>query len=313
MNVGGVSMKAIIVIGLLGFSSQALAEPNACRLETPVGALPELVDFLGNEMTDWSEEYEASMQPLPERVDFLWDEAIDWWEDDPTSIDTVNLPEGDISGEQLIQILEGWKEESPSLLEMFQRVSDGQKRTISGEAVRDAVQLAGLTLPNFIPADALEEIVIENGQAWVRLDSDQEIDVPSIDTWVLDFEDAGDPDSNPYLVDSLNSPYQHASSSYTLKINEELLFDLDENGLHGIRKGDLKGAKFIFSKDIAIRSVHGEPGVQHMGDAVVLVTDANGEPLIENGYYVPKSADEWIEVTAGSDVSHVPVHRMARP
>jgi len=306
-------MNILILIGFLSFSGQAAAAQNECssHSQVPFERLPDLVDFLGNEMSDWSGEVEASMRPLPERFDFLGNEVIDWMEEieGPPQIDPENLPSGAISGEQLIQIVEAWKEESPSLLDVFQRVSDGQKRTISGDAVREAVQLAGLTLPNFVPAAALQEIVIENGQVRVQLDGDQEIGVPSVDTWVLDAQDGAD----PYAVGAQNQPYQHTSTSYTLKINEDLVFDLDENGLHGIRKGDLKGAKFIFSKDIAIKSVHGEPDVQRLKDAVVLKTDANGEPLIEDGHYVPKTSDEWIEVTAGSDVSRVPVPRMGNP
>ncbi len=202
-------MKAMIVIGLCVFSGQAAAAQNECRLDAPVGMFPGLVDFLGNELIDWAEENE-----------------------DPASVETENLPSGAMSAEQLVQIVLEWKEESPSLLEVFQRVSDGQKHTISGDAVRDATQLAGLILPNFVPADALQEIVIENGQVWVRLDGDQEIDVPSVDTWVLEPQEDG---SDPYAVVAQNQPYQHASTSYTLKINEDLLFDFDENGLHGIR------------------------------------------------------------------------------
>jgi hypothetical protein len=277
-------MKAMIVMGLLGFSNPVFSAQNDCDLPVAVEALPGLVDFLGNE-------------------------AIDWADEGPISIDTENLPPGAIDGEALVQIVEGWREESPSLLDVFQRISDGQKRTISGDAVRDAIRLAGLVLPNFIPADALVDVVIENGQIRVRLDSDQAIDVPLVRTWVLDPEDPSD----PYAVGRRNRPYRHASDSYVLKISKDLLFDLDENGLHGIRDGDLKGAKFIFSKNIAIKSVHGEPGVQRLDGAVVLETDAKGEPLIENGYYVPKSADEWIEVTAGSNVSRVPVPRMGMP
>jgi hypothetical protein len=281
-------MKVMLLVSLLGFADQDEDAGLYCGHTVGVEELFDLVDYFASE-----------------EVNFEDGEEISW----PVEPVIEVLPAGEITGETLAKIVQEWKVESPTLLKIFERISDGQTRTISGQAVRDAIGLVGLTLPNFIPAKALVEVVIANGQVQVFLDGDQRIDIEEVETWVFESENQ----ESPYAVDDGTVPYRHESMSYTLHVNETLVFDLDETGLHGIRKGDLLGVKFIFSKDINLSSIHGEPDVQRLDGAVVLETDTNGNPLVVDGFYVPKTSEEWIEVTAGNDVSRIPLARMGQP
>jgi len=281
-------MNAILFVSLLGFADQDQESGLHCELNAGVEDLVELADYFSFEGLNYEDGQEINGLVEPEYQ---------------------VLPSGEISGEVLADIVQEWKEESPTLLKIFERISDGQVRTISGDAVREAIDLVGLTLPNFIPAEALIGVTIGNDEVRVLLDGDQEIDIAKEETWVLDPESQ----ERAYAVDDGVLPFLHESMSYTLRVNEELVFDLNDGGLRGIREGDLVGVKFIFSKDINLSSIHGEPDVQRLEGAVVLETDAEGHPLVVDGFYVPKRSEEWIEVTAGSDVSRIPVPRMGQP
>jgi|GEM_PF-4686032 len=220
-------------------------------------------------------------------------------------VEEYALPSGEISAEDLLEVLEHWKEESPSLLEIFQALSDGETRTISGDAVRSAVDQAGVTLPHFIPAESLVGVEIGDGQIRVRFDESLRLKVPAKKTWVLE---PGE-DSDPFAVSAGATATQHKASSYNLKINEELVFDVDENGLHGIRKGDLVASKFVFSVGVSLKSIHGVDDFERIGDAYVLEIDESGEPIVVDGRYVPKKAEDWVEVTA-KDVERLGVPRL---
>jgi hypothetical protein len=280
-------MKVMLLVSLLGFAEHDEEAGLNCGINVGIEELSDLVDFFASEEVNYEDGEEISwpVQPVFEV-----------------------LPSGEITGETLAKVVRDWKVESPTLLKILERISDGETRRLSGQAVRDAIELVGLTLPNFIPAEALVEVVIANGQVQVFLDGDQQIDIEEEETWVFEPENQ----ENPFAIDEGPVPYRHESMSYTLHVNETMVFDLDETGLHGIRDGDLSASKFIFSKDVSLRSIHGEPDLQRIDGAVVLQTDADGAPLVVDGYYVPTSSEEWIEVTAGSDVSRLPVPRMGQ-
>jgi hypothetical protein len=287
-------MNAVLLMALIGFAGSDV--DSDCITEGAVDALSELVEVLEAELEEESGEDEQALADAEV-------EEIPAVEEVP-----VTLPTGDIDAETLLRIFGQWKEESPSLLQILSRLVDGESRSISGDAIREAAELAGLSLPQFVPAGALVGIQIEDGELRVILDGDQRIPVDAKETYVLDVRD----ESDPFSVSGTSVLVNHETSSYTLHINEELVFSIGPEGIIGIRDGDLWGSKFIFSQDISLRSVHGEPGYEKLEGYVVLQTDESGEPLIVDGNYVPKEADEWLEVTAGGDTTLLGVPRLGQ-
>ena len=272
-------MNSAIFLALMGLQvSDSLVGSN-CVPEVVVEELPAIVDIMGDAVDEDS---------------MLVNEPQARWE---------VLPHGELSGDDLIAILERWEEESPSFQEMLTSLNDGHYRRISREALQEAVDLAGFLLPDFVPLDQLEEIVIEGGTLTVRFEKDLKIDQDAQEILVLDEIDSED----PFLVDWDNPPRLHETTSYTLKINRELQFEFSNEGLHSVREGDLVGSKFIFSRAIDLRSTHGVPDVQRLEGALVLAVDADGEPLVDEGRYVGVEASEWLEVIVGGETTRLPI------
>ena len=72
------------------------------------------------------------------------------------------------------------------------------------------------------------------------------------------------------------------------------------------------GSKFIFSRNIQLQSVHDEVDLQRLEGDLVLMTDANGEPIVEDGRYVGVEAEEWLEVEVAGDVTRLPIPRFGK-
>jgi hypothetical protein len=246
---------------------------------------------------------EVAIEELPDILDAMY-EGLDEVLSEPESRWEV-LPHGDLSGEDLIAILERWQQEAPSFQEILGSLADGHSRRISAESLEDAVALAGFLLPDFVPIEEVEEIVIEDGLLTVRFKDDLKIKQDAQEVWLLQNAD----DDDPFLLDEGNPPVLHETSSYTLNIASELQFEFSAEGLKGVRDGDLVGSKFIFSRSIQLSSVHGDPGLQRLDGGLVLAVDASGEPVVENGRYVGVESEEWLAVDVAGDVTRLPIPR----
>ena len=284
-------MKAIFLWSFLAVPA-AYAGENKCTAQSSVDELLSWFGFLGEELDEEPLEVPDSGEAIEVEVE------VDVGKE---------LPSGSIEAQTLLDIFESWKNESPTFLEIVQRLLDGEERVISGDAVRQAIELAGLSLPEFIPSELLESVEIRDGQLVVHLKEDLELAQPSIKTWVVDPEGLDDPLS----VDNGGLLRQEKSPSYTLKINEELVFNLDEEGLASIREGDLVASKFVFTRSIQLGSVHDAPGIQRIKDSIVVQVDDNGDPIVVDGHYLPVEADEWLEIEVAGDVTRLPIARLS--
>ena len=282
-------MKAIVLWPLLAIPA-AQAGEKQCTARSPVDDLLSWFGILGEELDEEPLDFHDTAEEVEVEVDV-----------------GKELPSGSIDAQTLLDIFESWKDESPTFLEIIQRLLDGEDRVISGEAVRQAIELVGLSLPEFIPADLLHSVEIGDGQLVVRLNEDLELAQPSLKTWVVDTEGLEDPLS----VDNGGLLRQDKSPSYTLQINEELVFNLDEQGLVSIREGDLVASKFVFTRNIQLASVHDAPDVQRLNDSIVVQVDDNGDPIVVDGHYVPVEADEWLEISVAGDVTRLPIARLS--
>ena len=242
------------------------------------------------------EELSAILDAMYAGIDDLPSEPESRWE---------VLPYGELQGEDLIAILERWKEEAPSFREILESLADGHSRRISAEALADAVELAGFLLPDFVPIEEVEEIVIENGFLTVRFRDDLKIKQDAQEVWLL--KDSGEAD--PFQLNPSNPPHLHKTSSYTLKIASELQFQFSSAGLEGVRDGDLVGSKFVFSRSIQLQSIHDAPDLQRLEGDLVLAVDENGAPLVDNGRYVGVESEEWLEIEVAGDVTRLPIPR----
>ena len=249
---------------------------------------------------------EVGLEELPDILEAM----IRGVEELPSEPETrwEGLPHGELQGSDLIAIMERWKQEAPRFQEILGHFADGHVRTISAEALKDAVELAGFLLPDFVPIEEVEAIVIGDGLLTVQFKDDLRIKQEAQEVWLL--KDSGNAD--PFLHDEDNPPYLHETSSYTLNIAKELQFEFSGKGLKGVRDGDLVGSKFIFSRNIQLQSVHDEVDLQRLEGDLVLMTDANGEPIVEDGRYVGVEAEEWLEVEVAGDVTRLPIPRFGK-
>jgi len=92
-----------------------------------------------------------------------------------------------------------------------------------------------------------------------------------------------------------------------ITVRDRVKFDISPEGITGVREGDLVGHLFFFSATLDFQTVR-EPGrVATDGGDPILVTDADGEPVVgEDGNWEFRTYDDWLVVHAGpGDPSYV--------
>ncbi len=209
------------------------------------------------------------------------------------------LPSGALSAEDLEKAFEQITQNGQGIMGLFGLLADGQSRSIDGDVVRAMFQQYGVVL-EFLPVESLTSISAENGKVTITFDfgsaGQKEIKLPDSEQKVLNSRHRTD----PTLVDRKNRVRTEKLDGKTLKLKSELQFGVGENGLTGLRTGDIQVHHWLLGwVDIDLASERHE-GKVAMGDKnrPVLQTDANGNPIVRDGHYQPQTYDDWVVITA---------------
>jgi len=153
---------------------------------------------------------------------------------------------------------------------------------------------------DFLPVDALREVVAEGGKVTFRFDfageDTREVKLPDSTRKVLDSRNKQD----PFAADGRNRVKEDKSDGKSLRLRSELQFTVGPEGLTGVRAGDLAVHHWLLGwVDIQVHSER-HPGRIAVGDKdrPVLQTDARGEPIVVSGHYQPQRYDDWAVIEA---------------
>ncbi len=210
-----------------------------------------------------------------------------------------SLPAGALSAEDLERAFQEVIGRGEGVMGFFALLADGQGRSLDGDVVRALFARYGVQL-DFLPLDALERVEAADGAVLFHFDFGQQgyrdIELPGSTQKVLDARHRSD----PWLVDRRNRVREERSDARKLRVQDELRFSLDEGGLAGLREGDLAVRHWLAGW--VNLNVHSE---RHAGriatgekDRPVLQTDSRGEPVVQDGHYVPQCYDDWVIITA---------------
>lgn len=200
------------------------------------------------------------------------------------------LPAGAVALEDLRATLDGIAADGGTLRDFFLLLGDGQPRSIAGEDFRQVMSDYQISLA-FLPTDDLVEID-SDGQNLRLLfdfgdDDDKEVEIGGTEYWAL---------VSPGEVE------RKRSSSRTLSIHREFDVQLGPDGVESIEDGDLSVSVAFFWLDLAVRTERTPDRVlaDEDGDAVV-VSDAYGQPLMQDGSYVVWRYDDWFVLSAAGN------------
>jgi hypothetical protein len=213
--------------------------------------------------------------------------------------DQGSLPGGTLTVADLERAFQAVQQSGQGIMGFFGMLADGQRRVLPGDAVRQIFSKYGVSL-DFLPVKDLREVVAEGGKVTFRFDfggdGTREITLPDTTRKVLDSRNRAD----PYAADGKNRVKEEKSDGKQLRLSQELQLSVDAHGLTGVREGDIAVHHWLLGwVDI---QVHSE---QHAGkvatgdkDRPVLMTDGAGNPLVQDGHYVPQRYDDWVVIEA---------------
>lgn len=220
--------------------------------------------------------------------------------------DHGKLPGGPLTTADLERAFQEVQKSGQGIMGFFGMLADGQRRVLPGAAVREVFAKYGVKL-DFLPVDALREVVAEGGKVTFRFDfggaSTREVTLPDTRQKVLDSSNRAD----PLAADGKNRVKEEKNDGKQLRLNQELQLSVDAHGLTGVREGDLAVHHWLLGwVDI---QVHSE---QHAGKVAtgdknrpVLVTDGQGNPVVQDGHYLPQRYDDWVVIEAKGQRSEV--------
>ncbi len=216
-----------------------------------------------------------------------------------TAAEEWKLPSGELTAADLERAFEEVTKSGKGIMGFFGLLADGQARTLDGDIVRAMFEKYGVSL-EFLPLDALQRVESANGKVTFHFDfgrdSSRQIQLPDSTQKVLQSKHRSD----PYLVHSRNRVRDEKSDGKKLRLKSQLQFSVNEDGLTGVREGDL--AVHHWLAGWVNLNVHSE---QHEGkiatgekDRPVLQTDERGNPVVVDGHYQPQRYDDWVVITA---------------
>ncbi len=216
-----------------------------------------------------------------------------------TAAEEWTLPSGELTEADLERAFQEVAESGKGIMGFFGLLADGQARTLSGDIVRAMFEKYGVEL-DFLPLDALNRVDAAGGKVTFHFDFGskgyRDISLPGTTQKVLDSRHRSD----RFLVDRRNRVRDEESDGKKLRLKSQLQFSVNDSGLTGLRQGDL--AVHHWLAGWVNLNVHSE---QHEGkiatgekDRPVLQTDERGNPVVENGHYVPQRFDDWVVITA---------------
>jgi len=218
---------------------------------------------------------------------------------EPVAEEKWQLPVGALSAEDLERAFREVQRSGKGIMGFFGLLADGQKRQLDGATVRAMFEKYGVEL-EFLPLDALEGVVSQDGKVTFAFDfgdqSERELQLPESRLQVLDSRHRSD----RFLVDRKNRVREQKSDGKKLRLKDELQLTVNENGLTGVRQGDLAVHHWLLGwVDLQVHSERHD-GKIATGDKErpVLETDGRGKPLVVDGHYVPQRFDDWVIITA---------------
>ncbi len=214
--------------------------------------------------------------------------------------EVVGLPTGELSSEDLWRTIEGLLTVGGSMRDLYALLSDGEERWISGEVIRDLFsQIEGGV--DFLPIEDLVS-VYSDGETLVFQfdfggDSSKKVKTPATRPLVL-FEE----EETGSLEVGIHSRAEHVETrERTFRISNEVMMYLSEDGVVGIRQGDIKiQALFWFNVDFHTEHLEGEMAL--WDGRIVLQENDAGEPVVIDGFYQPLRFDDWAVIEAGGRV-----------
>ncbi len=218
---------------------------------------------------------------------------------EPVAQEQWSLPTGELSAEDLERAFEEVAKSGRGVMGFFGLLADGQRRQLDGATVRAMFEKYGVEL-EFLPLDALKGVVSADGKVTFQFDfgrkGEREVQLPDSTQKVLDSRHRSD----RFLVDRKNRVRDEKNDGKKLKLKSELQLSVDENGLTGVREGDLAVHHWLLGwVNIQVNSE------RHQGKIAtgeknrpVLQTDAGGRPVVVDGHYLPQRFDDWVIITA---------------
>jgi len=203
------------------------------------------------------------------------------------------LPRGTLSSADVEAAFLRVQRSGGGLSDLFGLLADGVPRTLPGAAVRDMMDKFGVTL-DILPLDKLGSVVSDGGSVEFRFDfsGTHEIELPGTATWTL-------ANNGDLQATRGNRPRKKRGDSSELRFKSTVRFTVDENGLTGLRKGDIEayGGFLAGWVNLNLFSESHEGRVAKDGKRVLLETDESGDPLVRDGRYVPQRYDNWLVIT----------------
>ena len=199
------------------------------------------------------------------------------------------LPSGALTLDDLEAAFEELARDGASLSDFFALLADGESRSLSGDVVRAALEKTGGG-GSFLPVENLVSLTSNGSEIVIKLDfgrsSSKKLTLPKTTTTVV----ASTSSSDPYATGSTRLKTVEGGG-HTLVIQEKVTLGISKDGLTSI--GGVAVKKF-FSFDVNGYSEHSPGKIAEEGGDVIVQTDADGQPVVENGHYVPQTFDDWI-------------------
>jgi hypothetical protein len=215
----------------------------------------------------------------------------------PTAQKAWSLPAGTVGAADLSRAFDFLKKDGKGIAGFFAMLADGQRRVLPGDVVRDIFGKNHVTL-DFLPIDALREVVAEEGKVTFTFDfggdKTRDLRLPDTKTKVLDSRT----ESDPTAADGRNRVKEIESDGRKLRIKSELQFSVDGQGITGVREDDIRVKALLwFSLALHTETI---PGHAATADGKpVVATDAKGDPVVKDGHYVIQNYDDWVILEAG--------------
>lgn len=230
----------------------------------------------------------------------------------PETSETWVLPTGELTSQDLEKAFETLLDRGEGIFALFGMLADGQARTLPGDVVRELFEKYGVSI-DFLPLDTLQEITSDGASVTFKFDfgGDDTRDVKLPDSQVTFLKSRHSDD--PTRVHRRNYVKETTSKGRTLRVSEEVRLTIDENGVTGIREGDIKVGWFLGWLDMSLHTEH-EQGKQEMYDGKypVLVTGEDGEPVVVDDHYQVRSYDDWVIIEAAGRKVEIGVPALER-
>lgn len=208
----------------------------------------------------------------------------------------IELPAGTLNATHIKSLLDSITKKGGSFTQIFPMMADGKSRVLPGDTLRELLKDYETDM-SFLPLENLKEIRSDGKNVDLVFDfggqNTKNVKIPGTTSLILESSNLVD----PYSASNPNTIKKKTGTSETLRISNTVRFSIDKNGITGLRKGDIKASWFLGWANINIRSAQGEK-VATVDNKPVIRADEAGNPIIEDGHYVPETYNDWLIITA---------------